>query len=177
MTLILKKVWVLFVIAVIFAPCFVEAFDLVGREMLQKSLDCISMFRELLGQESCEFKKVFMVTVVGNPFFGWFKNGNQFFACSDKIVLSLNTAVGSDAPVFKDNGTHNSQKTSRGNNDSSYDWCFHYAMYILFFILVLILVNFILWDNDSKHNKDGLSSKQFRSFLLCAPKFLKVFSS
>jgi len=154
MTLILNKVWILFVVAVILAPGFVEAFDLVGHEMLPKAMDCISVFGELLTKESYEFKKVFMITVVCNPLFGWFKNGNQFFASSDKIVFGIDSLLISGVPKPKSNSGSTNNESSRGNNDSSHDWCFHYAMYLLLLVVVFISINFLLWgtNNNFKHN-------------------------
>ena len=162
MVFILRKIGILFIVAMVLAPCLVEAFNFVGGKMFPESMDCISMFRELLGKESYEFKEVFMTTVGCNPLFGWFKNGNQLFASSEKIVSGTNALLFPDVPILESDATPTSNESGRSDNEGHYDWCFHFAMYLSTIVTVLMLIDFILWDDYFKPKKRGLSSKQFR---------------
>ncbi len=138
MVFVLRKSWILFVVAVILAPCLVEAFDLVGREMFPESMNRISVFRELLGKESCEFKEVFMVTVVCNPLFGWLKYGNQLFA-------SLGSKVRIGTMSVVSNLTDVEQRTANNSDDCGYNWWVQFVFYLfLFGSVAWVLIDFIL---------------------------------
>jgi hypothetical protein len=149
MIFILRKVWILFVVAMVLAPCLVEGFDFVGREMFPKRMDGLPVLGKLLAEESHEFKEVWMATIVFNSFFGWLKYGNQLLANSGKIVFGFNKAFASDVPILEGDNKDSANKT----NESRYDWCFHVSMALLFAVVGWFLFFEILFGDDiRKHN-------------------------
>ncbi len=148
MIFILKKVWIFFVTAVVLLPCLVEGFNFIRGEMFPESMNGISVLGELLAKKSYKVKEIWMAPIIHNPLFGWLKNSDEFLASCIKVISGFNTAFASDVPALKDEVASTNDESSRGNDNGSYDWCFHYAMYLAFFIIVWISCKSV-WDNNS----------------------------
>jgi hypothetical protein len=144
MIFVLKKVWVIFVIAVVLIPGFVEGFNLSGSKVLPEFVNSFPVFREFLVKKVHEFKEVFVA--IYDPLFAWLKDGDEFFASTDKIVFGVNSLLVSDVPILESDSPSSSNEEGRRTDDGRYDWCLHYAIYLLLSIGVLILINFILDD-------------------------------
>jgi hypothetical protein len=96
MSFVLNKVWVLFVIAVVLIPGFIEAFNVGGSKMLPELMDGISLSGEFLVEESHQFKEVLMSAY--DPLFGRFKSGNEVFASTNEILSGLAVLLFFDMP-------------------------------------------------------------------------------
>jgi len=145
MIFILNKVWILFVIAMVLIPGFVEGFNFVGVEMPPEFVGSFPLFREFLVKESHQFIEV--PTAVYDSLFGRLKSSNELFASTGKIVFEFSSLLFSDVVVLESDATSTNNKSGRSNNDSGYDWCFHFAMYLSLFVVLWIIIDFIL-DND-----------------------------
>ncbi len=121
MPLVLKKVWILFVIAMILAPCLVEAFDFSEAEVLPKFVDSFPLLRELLVEQSHQLVKM---PVVGfYCFLDGVKGSNKFFASPIAEIFS-------DTPAFRDglpdvNKDVNARSNEAPYNCGKYDWVIH----------------------------------------------------
>jgi len=149
MTLILKKVWVLFVVAMILVPCLVEAFNLSGTEVLPKFVDGIPVHWEFLNKEAHEFKEIF--TSVYGPLFSWFKGNNELFGGFGSKVCFGAISIVEDLPEGYGGETN-------GGNDGRYDWCIQFIFYLsLFGSCAYYLFRFVLFEHNDLNNPPGHS--------------------
>ena len=171
MIFVLRKIWILFVVAMVVTPCLVEGFDLVGREVFPESMDCISMLRKLLSKESYKLEEVWMSPVVHDSFFGWIKDGNQ-------LLASPVAEQSSDSLAFSEISPKPNKNSNTCNNKASCDpgigyYIFHVVGYLSIVTAIYHVhglgryerdMFFDIWSHfdDLKHNVKVTGSRIYR---------------
>ena len=139
---IVNKFKVFSLITMVFLPCFVEATPFKIAEVPSEFVSGNPLFFGLVSQD---IDKMVEVPIVADD--GGFGDIKGFY----KGLSSFDLPFSSGVPTLEDDIPNENGNSSRSSDYSTYDWCFHFSMYLL--LLVSMWSTISIWsDNFFKHN-------------------------